>query len=81
MSKLNLVMKRLHSGAKLRILQDRYGQKKVEMKGTWLPIRRCYDLTRDEVAIVEVAMTARSTQSLRARTVTPVTIKSGAIKS
>ena len=59
MSKFNSVMRRVHAGAKVRIVQDRYGQKKVEVYRSWLPIRTVVGLKRDEVSLVEVALSAR----------------------
>ena len=58
-SKFQMVMRRLDAGAKVRIVQDRYGQKKVELTRSWLPIRSFVDLERNEISLVEVALSSR----------------------
>ena len=71
MSKFELVMRRVHAGAKVRIVQDRYGQKKVEVSRSWLPIRQMVGLKRDELSLVEVALNSRTR---REKQQTPVKI-------
>ena len=59
MSRFERVLQGIHSGEKVRIVVDSYGQKRVELAGSWLPIRRRWRLTRDEMSMVEVALKVR----------------------
>ena len=63
MSKLNLVLNRVQSGARVKIVLNKYGQKKVVLSRAWLPLKRIVELDRHEISLVEVALNARSQRS------------------
>jgi hypothetical protein len=63
MSKLNQVLNLVESGAHVRVIQDAYGQKRIELKRTWLPFSRRIELDREEIALVEVALSSRARRS------------------
>lgn len=60
MSELDTVLKRIEKGAKVRIIQDRYGQERIELKGSWLPFKTRVELSREEMAKVKQALGLRS---------------------
>ena len=69
MSNLQFVLGRIESGAKIRILQDVYGQEKVEVRRTWLPLSKRVSLRREEMLQVKAALSARAKTSRHAEAV------------
>lgn len=63
MSDLNYVLRRIESGAKIRMHQDQYGKEKIEVRRAYLPVMRRVDLSRDEISQVKAALGSRSRPS------------------
>lgn len=70
MHDLNSILARIHSGAKVRIVQDSYGQERVEIRRSWFPIPARVELSRDEMTKVKAALGARSRKNRHAVPVT-----------
>ena len=70
MHDIDLILLKIRSGEKIRIVQDRYGQERIEMKRWWLPLKVRVELPRDEMNKVKEAL---STRSRKGRTPVPVT--------
>ena len=60
MSDLEGILRKIEGGAKIRIIQDRYGQEHIEMKGAWLPFKTRIELSREEIAKVKQALGLRA---------------------
>lgn len=62
MSNVEKILARVNAGAKLRILMDHYGQERVQLEAKWLPIRRSFELTREELRELKRALWKRGQQ-------------------
>jgi hypothetical protein len=69
-SDLNYVLQKVEAGRKVRVIQDRYGQERVQLQMSWLPFSTKLELTRDDINRVKEALGARSRRN---RPVVPVT--------
>lgn len=63
MSDLDFVLWRVQKGGKVRVVQDRYGQEKVEVRRPWLPLTTRLELPRDELNQVKAALGLRGRKS------------------
>ena len=70
MSDLDSVLQKIQAGVRVRIVQDRYGQERVEMKRAWLPLTTRIDLPRQDLMKVKDALGARNRKHRPAATVT-----------
>lgn len=57
---LDVILAKIQSGAKVRIVQDRYGQERLEIRRSWFPVPARIELSRADMAQVKAALGARS---------------------
>lgn len=70
MSDLDSVLQKIQAGARVRIVQDRYGQERIELKRAWLPLKTRIDLPREDLLKVKDALGARGRKNRQTATVT-----------
>ena len=59
MSEMKCILSRIESGAKIRIVQDFYGQEFIEIPGRWLPFGRRVKVRREELTMIKDALGRR----------------------
>ena len=59
MSKLDFVLGRVEAGAKVKIVQDRYGQEKILLRLPWVFLKTKLKLSREDTALVKDALRRR----------------------
>ena len=69
MHDLASVLQKIQAGARVRIVQDRYGQERIEIRRAWLPLTTRIDLPREDLSKVKDALGARSRKHRQAATV------------
>ena len=60
MGSVEQILSKIEAGVKVRIVQDHYGQEKVEVPRGWILFRRQYNVSRDEMTQVKAALSNRS---------------------
>lgn len=70
MHDLDSLLRKIQSGAKVRIVQDRYGQEHLELKRDWLPLTKRIELSREDLSKVKNALSARRRTNRQTATVT-----------
>lgn len=69
MSKLAYVLDQVSVGAKIRVMQDSYGQEKVALTPRWSIFTRKIALEREELSQVKAALSKRNQGDKPATTV------------
>ena len=72
MANVDAIVARIEAGAKVRIVQDNYGQEKVEVPTGWFVFKRHYKVSRDEIARIKLALAARPRTDRRSQQVVKV---------
>lgn len=71
MAEMDSILKRIASGTKVRIIQDRYGQERIEFRRSWLPFKTRLALPREDMAKIKEVLGVRGGR--KDRPVIPVT--------
>ena len=67
MSPRELVLSEIEAGSNVRIIEDFFGQEKVEIRRGWFPIGSRYQLPRHDMVTVRVALSVRGRTNARFR--------------
>ena len=59
MPEMKRILSRIESGAKIRIVQDFYGQEFIEIPGRWLPFGRRVKVRHEELTMIKDALGQR----------------------
>ena len=60
MQKVATVIRRIDSGYRAKIIKDQPGENRVELCRAWSPLKKVVALSHYEMALVEVALSARN---------------------
>jgi hypothetical protein len=67
---IDSLLRKIKSGARVRIVQDRYGQERIELRRDWLPLTKRIELSRDDLSKIKDALSARGRTNRQTATVT-----------
>ena len=60
MQKVATVIRRIDRGYRAKIIKDQPGQDRIELRRAWSPLKKVVSLSEYEMALVEVALSARN---------------------
>jgi hypothetical protein len=71
MQKVAAVIRRIDSGYRAKIIKDRPGHDRIELRRAWSPLKKVVALSQYEMALVEVALSARNQKQVVMQASTP----------